>query len=98
MKMIYVQDIDQKAQIKLSQIRKVGFESIAKFCEIDDACLGCVIVNHKINNCFVFDYCHNSNCRFKLQSVCYAPCNCLLLIKQVTLPNFKPFRKQKIWV
>ena len=58
-------------------------------CKIGEACFGiqCRTDECPIDECFtdkcpICKYCHRSNCHLEIQSLCYVPCNCKLMVEQ----------------
>ena len=80
---IYVKGIDHKAQKMLAKesfmlgCRRTG-------CQLRNACLGVIATVHEPAECSLCKSNFQNNCHFEIQSLCYLPYNCKLLVQHQT--------------
>ena len=72
--MIWVEGIDHKGQKHMRGSNQLGCQK--DNCDLKDACFGFVTKNHTPQECSVCNLCHQNNCHFEIQSLCYVPSYC----------------------
>ena len=80
---VYVQGINHEGQ------KHLRGDTIPKCqtnrCKLSNACMGFVTAEHKKETCSLCKSCYLSNCHHEIQSLCYVPINCMLLVDQYLL-------------
>ena len=82
MKVIYVAGIDHKEQKQLVISSSLSDERCVKNNCIKDVCVGNIIKQHQVEKCSICEWCHFNNCHCEIQSLCYVPAQCNLLIEK----------------